>query len=226
MSKKNAEEEQKKKSKQELHTLTHKKIEYISSKTNINQREVYKLIKEFFQELLGLNYEFSHEELIEELKKTFMTREQYEKVVIFLRKIGQIEFTKKEFTQEELKYILREMHTILDQLIHKDERKQGFVQELKEFFFKQETPLERLDKEVIHDEQEVERELHNHHKKHELELQQLLKEIKVQMESGNNTSAAKKYSKALHHYDSLHEMQQEKYYEVLKKIYEILNKVV
>ena len=156
MSKKNEKEELKKKTRKELHTTTHKKIQYISSKNRISQREVYKLITEFFEELLELHYEFSHEELIEELKKTFMEENQYEEIVLFLKKIGQIEFTKKEFNQEELKEMLKEMHQILDKLIHHEERKKTFWSKIHSYFFKEETPLERLDKEVIQDEKILE----------------------------------------------------------------------
>jgi len=56
VSKKNEKEELKKKTRKELHTTTHKKIQYISSKNRISQREVYKLITEFFEELLEYGF--------------------------------------------------------------------------------------------------------------------------------------------------------------------------
>ena len=251
MSKKNEKEELKKKTRKELHTTTHKKIQYISSKNRISQREVYKLITEFFEELLELHYEFSHEELIEELKKTFMEENQYEEIVLFLKKIGQIEFTKKEFNQEELKEMLKEMHQILDKLIHHEEREKTFWSKIHSYFFKEETPLERLDKEVIQDEKILEEKIikqevkknkntpkktikkiknksENEEKllgkeEYEKELMSALQQIQTDLENKNQEKAEEHYEKALTHYEKLHKYQQKKYFPVLNELYNLIN---
>lgn len=222
MSKKKKEDEQKAKTKQELHKATHKKLNYISSKARINQKELYSIVKQFFEELLELHYEFSHEELIEELKKTFIEREKYESVVTFLKKIGQIEFTKKEFSQEELRDLLEEMHLLLDQLIHQEERKKSFKEKLRDFFFKKETTIQHLDKQIVKDKHRIEGEIKEHHKRHEQELKHLLNELKHHLEKGKTQQAEEHYSKALGHYDSLHELQQKEYYPLLMKLYTLL----
>ena len=50
-----------------LKDMTQKKIRYLLSKHAVKDVEVYTVIKEFFKEYLQAKYEFTFEELIEEL---------------------------------------------------------------------------------------------------------------------------------------------------------------
>ena len=118
----------------DLHERMHKKLSHASSRGHVNEKEIYALSKEFFGELLKLDYEFTHEELIDELKKTYLEKKDLDQTVAFIRKIGVMEFTSNEYSQDELKTMLEELKTILNRLVH-EEKKLSWLARLKQSLF-------------------------------------------------------------------------------------------
>lgn len=110
----------------DLHRSMHYKILHAKTRARITDKDVYRLSKEFFSQLLGLEYEFTHEELIEELRKTYMEKKDLEQTVNFIKRMGKMEFTSNEFSDEELKAMLDELHEILDHLVQEEEKLSWF----------------------------------------------------------------------------------------------------
>jgi hypothetical protein len=161
------EKENKKIDLQELHHVTHQKISFAKRKKSLSEREVYLIAKEFFQDLLKLNYEFTHDELIEELRKTYLDKESFAKLESFILLLGQMEYSKKEFTQEELKVMLEEMKVIVDKLIHHHHKKKTIVEKIitllypqrkKEFDFET-SALEKLEEKIIKEEEVIDKKI-------------------------------------------------------------------
>jgi len=99
------------------------KVKYISTKAHVSEKEVYDIVRDFFKETLKLDYEFTHDELIEEIGKTYLEHDFHKKMVTFIEKIGEMEYSRYDFTQEELKNCLAEMNNIIDSLIHTKHKK-------------------------------------------------------------------------------------------------------
>lgn len=113
-----------------LQQTTCQQIDATIEKTNIAERDVYVIAKEFFKTILELEYEFTHEELLEELHKTYIDQEEYDRLEKFILAWGQIEYQKKTFTQKELKVLLEEMRTVINHLIKQNKTKQSFFKQL------------------------------------------------------------------------------------------------
>jgi hypothetical protein len=100
-----------------LKDVTSKKINYLLSKPFIKEKETYNIIKEFFREYLQQDYEFTYEELIEELRKIYVERSLKNRLMNFLQKISVIEYKDEEIPQESLKQMLKEFDYLVKNLV-------------------------------------------------------------------------------------------------------------
>lgn len=92
-------------------------IKYLYSKVTLTPEEIYTITKNFFGKLLDINYEFSHEELIEELNKTYIDIELKKYISKFIEGIGKIEYNSTiVFSTQELKVLLEQFQQIVDKL--------------------------------------------------------------------------------------------------------------
>ena len=191
-------------SKLNLHKQIHHKILHAKTRARITDKDVYILSKDFFMQLLDLDYEFSHEELIEELKKTYMEKKDLDKAIKFINKMGKMEFTSNNFSHEELKGMLDELHEILDHLVHEEEHI-GWFEKLRRRLGKAEAEKiieEPADKEYIE------------------QLKECLEKIKTE---NDNEKMKEHYQEAITTYELLSEKAKIKYYNNLLKIYYLIN---
>lgn len=131
-----------------LHHVTNHEINYLKSKVKIHEKELYYLIRNFFKELLQLDYEFTHEELVEELGKTYMNQKIHDEFVRIIRTIGQIEYSEKDFNQEELRNLLQDLEKNIDKLFHEDQQYSIMDKILINFHLKQDEEKETAKKEL------------------------------------------------------------------------------
>ncbi len=112
------EEVKKPKDLKNLKLKTNQQIKYLYEKATLSEEEVYTITKDFFSKILELEYEFSHEELLDELNKTYLDSQVKEHIDTFVRNIGRIEYNSSiSFSLEELKKHLEELQEIADKLI-------------------------------------------------------------------------------------------------------------
>jgi hypothetical protein len=100
-----------------LKKAVYKKMDHLMGKAFISEREVYDLVRSFFKKHLTIDYEFTREELMKELKKIYLSPDLQDKVQNLLSDISQIEHMSKDFTKEELAEILNDFRDVVDGLI-------------------------------------------------------------------------------------------------------------
>lgn len=120
-----------------LKKAANKKIEHLRSKAYISDKEVYDLVRSFFKKHLTIDYEFTHEELMNELKKIYLSPDLQEKVRDLFEDVSKIEHTSKDFTREELEKILKDFEEVVDGLIvsHYQQDK-SFFRKIKDWIHK------------------------------------------------------------------------------------------
>ena len=109
-----------------LKEVTQKKIAYLLSKHTIKDVEVYSLIKEFFKEYLSTNYEFTFDELAEELKKTYIEKHVKEALFKLLKDFSTIEYKDEDIPQEVLRNVLMTLSKLVEKLIEEKEQRSFF----------------------------------------------------------------------------------------------------
>lgn len=110
-------------------------IKQTLNKPAIDQTELYSLIRNFFSEFLKLNYQFTYEELSQELNKIFIKQDLKEELDAFIVELSESEyFYEKELEQEEIKKILKKLNKYVDAIIIENilqkEEKQNLFQKL------------------------------------------------------------------------------------------------
>lgn len=128
-----------------------KNVAYLDSKSYLQEKEVYDLVKTFFKEYLGLNYEFTHEELEIELQNIFYDKKLEDEVLSFLRETAKIEYSDDELIAEDLKKLLKQFSKIVELLIKAKKKEQSFISKI--LFWKEsktnDVPVEREEQEEI-----------------------------------------------------------------------------
>ena len=109
-----------------------KKIELLLDK-DVDDRELYSVIRSFFSEFLKLDYAFTYEELSQELNKIFIKQALKSKIDRLLEDLTVLEYTSGfELSQSEKKKILSDFKDMVDELIIDFESKEelGFFEKL------------------------------------------------------------------------------------------------
>lgn len=97
-------------------------------KQDIDDKELYGVIRRFFADFLKLEYEFTYEELSQELNKIFIKQGLKKKIDKMLDDLSWFEYMPDhELSQEEKKKILNDFKEMISQLILDLEEKPGKV---------------------------------------------------------------------------------------------------
>ncbi len=87
-------------------------------KQDITEKELYGLIRHFFADFLRLEYEFTYEELSQELNKIFIKQALKQRIDKMLEDLSWFEYMPDhELSQEEKKRLLNDFKDMMDQLI-------------------------------------------------------------------------------------------------------------
>jgi hypothetical protein len=100
-----------------------KKADYYHTKGSITDNDLYYLVKDFFREFLDLKYEFSFEELLLEVDKTYMETEYREKTIAFVKKIEHIEYSNTSLSESELNSLINDFCSLSKGLLNMAEPK-------------------------------------------------------------------------------------------------------
>jgi hypothetical protein len=123
-----------------LRDATKKRIAYLLSKRTIQDLDVYRLVKDFFKEYLHENYEFTFNELAEELKKTYIEKDIKESLYRLLEDFSTIEYKDEEISEEVLRNTLVIFSKLVDQLLSKTSDNRSFLTKI---FTKENIPSEQ-----------------------------------------------------------------------------------
>ncbi|GIU69571.1 MAG: hypothetical protein KatS3mg002_0807 [Candidatus Woesearchaeota archaeon] len=84
----------------------------------ISDKELYSLIRKFFADFLKLEYEFTYEELSQELNKIFIKQALKKRIDKMLEDLSLLEYNSDhELSNEEKKRILNDFKDLISQLI-------------------------------------------------------------------------------------------------------------
>jgi hypothetical protein len=124
-------------SKQSILDYTLKKINYHLSRNASNEKDIYEVYKYFFSNYYDLKYEFSTNELAEELDKLYIEAKVKQYYLYIASRISLIEYKDNSLTEKEIKEIFEVMKQVIEYLIKTDKtHKKTFVQKVKLLFTK------------------------------------------------------------------------------------------
>jgi hypothetical protein len=161
---------------------TKKETRYISS-------EFSKIVREYFREILNLKYEFTYEELLNELKKKGLDSEMESMLVSFFKKAIEVEYSKYRLRR-------RELHSLIDEakeIVHLTSRHEP----------KENLKLENIPKDKL----EIDK------------LYIVISNIQKLLEFNKVEAATKLYTNALDAYNDLSEKDKDQIYPHLKRLY-------
>lgn len=193
-----------------------KKIEHLKSKAYISEKEVYDLVRSFFKKHLTIDYEFTHEELMNELKKVYLTPELQEKVRNLFEDISNIEHTSKTFTREELEKILKDFQGVVDGLIvsHYQQNKSPF-KKIKDWIHK---AFSKKHKKVLEAEEGVLVENERSVVKMNMLLDNAKRWVELDLEKAKDA-----YQELINLYETLDVKKRKAYYEPVQQLYHLIN---
>jgi hypothetical protein len=192
-----------------------KKIEHLKSKAYISEKEVYDLVRSFFKKHLTIDYEFTHEELMNELKKIYLSPDLQEKVRDLFEDISKIEHTSKSFTREELESILNDFQGVVDGLIISHyQQKKSFFRKLRDSFAKS---FSRKHKKLLAPDEEVLSENERSVVKMNMLLDNARRLSELDLEKAKQT-----YQELMELYNTLDMAKKKAYYEPVQALYQII----
>ena len=100
-----------------LKKAVHKRISQIEAKAFISEREIYDFIRSFFKKYLEIDYEFTKEELVKELRRVYISPELQKRVIQLFHDVSTMEHSSRTFSRQELEHILSEFKKLVDELI-------------------------------------------------------------------------------------------------------------
>lgn len=106
-----------------------KRTSYLLSKRVVKEQEVYNLVRDFFKEYLQVDYEFTKEELEEEMKKVYLEPKMRDKISSFLNRAFSIQYNEQPLEDKELRVLLQDFTKLVNTLIHRYKKK-SFMQKL------------------------------------------------------------------------------------------------
>jgi hypothetical protein len=199
-----------------LKKAAYKKVDHIMSKAFISEREVYDLIRSFFKKHLTIDYEFTHEELMKELKKVYLSPDLQEKVKRLFGDVSEIEHTSKTYTREELEKILKDFREVVDGLIVSHyQQERSFFRKLKDnvhkMFSRKHRKLLEPDESVLSENERI-----------IVKMNMLLDNARRWSDS-NIEKAMEAYQELLAIYNNLDESKKKAYYRPVQELYIMLN---
>ncbi len=198
-----------------LKKAAHRRAEQIKSKAFISSREVYDLIRGFFKKHLEIDYEFTHDELMKELRKVYLPPDLQSKVHNLFKDVSEIEHSSRSFSREELEQLLVEFKEIVDALIVSHyEKDRSFLRKIKDSLHK---TFSRKHHKMLQPDDSVLSE----HERTIVKMNILLDNAKRWIDS-NPEKAKKTYKELMEIYESLDDPKKEAYFPPINELYKMI----
>ncbi|MBU1198597.1 MAG: hypothetical protein KKF46_00125 [Nanoarchaeota archaeon] len=198
-----------------LKRAAHKRTDQILKKAFISEKEVYELIRSFFKKYLEVDYEFTHQEMLSELKRVYLTPELQKKVDGLFKKISAVEHDSASLERKELEKLLVDFKQIVEELIVTHyQQDSSFLKKLKDsihkLFSREHTKLLELDNSVL---SENERTI--------VKMNMLLDNSK-RWANTDISKAKKAYKELISLYDSLDDGKKKVFFGPVNELYQII----
>lgn len=195
-----------------LKKAVNKRIDNILKKAFISEKEVYDLVRSFFKKHLSIDYEFTREELMKELKKIYLSPDMQDRVRSLFQDIAGIEHTSKTFTREELVKILDDFRGVVDGLIVSHyQQERSLMKKLRDNIHK---ALSGKHKTILEADETVLRE----EERSVVKMNMLLDDAK-RLSDADIEKAKEAYKELIQIYNSLDMAKKKAYYEPVQQLY-------
>ena len=84
--------------------------------------QFFHIIRMFFAELFKIKYEFTFEELSNELKRRRVDKSLKERIIFFLKKLSVVEYSNEKLSEPELKKLLNEFLKLFERLTFNEQK--------------------------------------------------------------------------------------------------------
>jgi len=189
------------------------KIKQVNAKAFISEKEVYDLVRSFFKRYLDIDYEFTCDELVKELRRVYLSPELQTKIKVLLDRVSEIEHLSREFSKQELQQMLSDFKELVDMMIVSHYEKHSFFKRLRDWLAK---PFSRQHKEVFDDAAMLS------------ENERLIVKMNMLLDNAkriSDTDLAKAkdiYKELIQIYDSLDPDRKLRYYKPVNELYSLL----
>lgn len=191
---------------------TRRRIDFLRRKPVVDQRDVYRLFKHFFQEYLEKHYEFTIDELRHEIHCIYLQHGVRERIDDLLEKLSVLEYSDTVFSHDEVRTILDDFDMVVRSLVAKSERKESFVRKLLRHFFpaKPERPvISEVPSISVTDPLTI-------------ELRTLAEEVYGALDQGKVKTAARQYQELIGRYNALGPGAQQDSYHLVHEAYKAI----
>ncbi|MBC8494723.1 hypothetical protein H8D36_01055 [archaeon] len=200
-------------------------VKYLMSKGLISEEEVYYLVKGFLKNYLKLNYEFTKDELFEELKNIYLPYNIRTDFFKFIDHIFLFEYSHAHYSDEELKSFLNEFRSYVDYLLTPSHEKKETGAKIllrkwsKRFFAKKLVVKEVVKEKTPLSLQSLTPVMANH-----IELNSLIEKVYYSLYNSDIDGASSLYKQAMTIYEGLSSEEKVIYYEPIITVYESIKK--
>jgi hypothetical protein len=189
------------------------KTKQVLEKAFISEKEVYDLIRGFFKKYVNIEYEFTADELMKELRKVYLSPALQEKIKKLLERVSEMEHVSREFTRKELESILADFKSVVDEMIVVHYEKKHFFHKIRDALH---GSVSQKHKHLLEDPS-----LLAEHERHIVKMNILLDNARRWVE--NDPEAAKKaYKELLGVYENLDEDKKKAYYQPVTELYNMI----
>ena len=176
------------------------KINYYLTRNPISQDELYVFIRKFFGDYLKLDYEFTYEELSQELNKVFIKPQVKENIDGFLIRLSESEYLEEiVLGTAEINAFLKELAEIIDSMIYTDvssKKDDSFIKKILNINTNNENVITSLSN-----------------------LSYAIEQINSKITNGDVILAKKLYNELLKKYDSLNKEDKQKLHLAVTEVY-------
>ncbi|RME31900.1 hypothetical protein D6789_01215 [Candidatus Woesearchaeota archaeon] len=196
----------------EIARETRRRIDFLRRKPVVDQRDVYRLFKRFFQQYLRKDYEFTIDELRHEIHCIYLQHSVRERIDDLLERLSLIEYTNVVYSREELRALLDDFATVVRSLVAESERRESFIRRMLRLLFPQrperpiisEFPAIEVDDPLM------------------IELRTLAEEIYASLDRGKVRGAARRYQELIGKYNALGPSAQQNVYHLVHEAYKAI----
>jgi|FLOH01.1.fsa_nt_gi hypothetical protein len=225
--------------KQSLRKNILRDLNYLLSKGLISEREVYYLIKNFLKNYLKLDYEFTKEELIGELKNIYLPYKIRSDFLNFIDRVFVFEYAHAGYNDEELRSFLLEFKSYIDYLLVPSKTVasgQRLLQKIRSkivtYLSSEKKDANVIEKEILQENifKKEEREatslmVQNNVLSQHIDINSIIEKIYNSIDHGDQNSALLLYNELMIKYESLTSNEKASYYELLEELYLKLEKL-
>lgn len=218
-----------------LQAMIFKRCDYILSKEDLSEVDLYVTVKEFFKELLQLHKEMTCQEIQDEINKSYLTQSLRRRANEFLNRLSEVEYKTNTLKKEEMKQMIRQFKSLITEIVTgvPDKPHRRWHHKIKQLFSKDDVLMEEYEQlrmneadgteliqQQIEDLKSNSNRMFKEARKRETMMTALIDEVENHLEANDAVMAQTKYADLKKEYDGLEKEQQKQFYDEVSRLYE------